>query len=71
MPGKLTCWQKKFNCGSFWTLNKNPLGDNGVMLSGIGQVRVFIHLFRNKKGDLERSPVSTASKSVSLKPKLH
>jgi hypothetical protein len=45
----------------------NPLGDNGVMFSGIGQeiVVLAISLFiQIKKRDLERSLLNTASMSV-------
>jgi len=37
----------------------NPLGDNGVMLSGIGQeiVVAMLLFIQIKKGDLERPPL--------------
>jgi uncharacterized radical SAM superfamily protein len=43
--------------GNLVILNINPLGDNGVMLSGIGQVIVVVAIslfIQIKKEDLER-----------------
>jgi len=47
IPGIFTCWQKNDRLGNLVMLNMNPLGDNGVMLSGSGQeiVVVAITLF--------------------------